>query len=553
MQTPAQLKPDRNYDILVAVNGTTVTVVVDNATAFTHVFAPRMIGEDAFGLNTGLVGVGSDNARGRFDNVAVQILPPKFSFVYNENFVDGSADLFDGAWSISPANRYESGSLGSGAEALSLVDLGTDLEPLSILELSAVLATDSSAGLVFDHYSGNDYKFVMLDVENDLILIGHRDSKRGMVTDSAIVQDLEAGVDYELEIGLKGASLSVRLDGQEVGGYAFNSALVDGGFGLLAHGGEASVNEVTVKSNDPSPLLQQLQPEIGPVSYEFIWSGSESSQSSSSNQIVFEELDATATTKITRGVWEVRASAVVRYYGTDGVLPQLETELISATGTLDLARLDAIPLGDANYDGSVDGADLAAVSDDQGLTGSQAAPGTDVDGDGDIDQADLAIVQTILDGGEAVNPIGVQRYVLRTLGTYEAGTHVLDVGIDNGQGQRVRRLFDLTVSSPPGNQLPAASFEFQGDSSQGAGIDRLGVKFSGDVPDLDLDSVRLVRDNTSEVSASLFSYQQNSLSAVWGFGSILSAGEYRLEIDLDGDGEVDDVFQFVILADGTPS
>ena len=40
---------------------------------------------------------------------------------------------------------------------------------------------------------------------------------------------------------------------------------------------------------------------------------------------------------------------------------------------------------------------------------------------------------------------------------------------------------------------------------------------------------------------------------MWGFASVLEAGLYRLEIDLDGDGAMDEAFEFVILADGSPS
>lgn len=77
MQKPAQLKSDIFYQMLVAVNGTLVTVMVNNTTAFSWTFPSRIIDGVAYGLNKGLVGMGSDNSRGVFDNVAVQILPPQ--------------------------------------------------------------------------------------------------------------------------------------------------------------------------------------------------------------------------------------------------------------------------------------------------------------------------------------------------------------------------------------------------------------------------------------------------------------------------------------------
>ncbi len=64
--------------------------------SLTYTFPPRMIDGVPYGLNKGLVGFGSDNSRGVFDNVAVQILPPQFTLDYTENFDDGVADLFDG-------------------------------------------------------------------------------------------------------------------------------------------------------------------------------------------------------------------------------------------------------------------------------------------------------------------------------------------------------------------------------------------------------------------------------------------------------------------------
>ena len=86
------------------INGTAVTVVVDNKTAFTHVFAARVIYGEAYGLNKGLVGFGSNNSRGYFDNIAIQILPPKITLDHQESFDDGTADVFapvDGTWSTS--------------------------------------------------------------------------------------------------------------------------------------------------------------------------------------------------------------------------------------------------------------------------------------------------------------------------------------------------------------------------------------------------------------------------------------------------------------------
>ena len=47
---------------------------------FAYTFAPRIIDGWVYGLNSGMVGFGSDNSCGIFDNVTVQKLPPEYTF-----------------------------------------------------------------------------------------------------------------------------------------------------------------------------------------------------------------------------------------------------------------------------------------------------------------------------------------------------------------------------------------------------------------------------------------------------------------------------------------
>lgn len=73
-QTPSQLRPDKDYNLLLALNDTVATLVVDHSQVFSHGFAPRIdpFGY-AFGLNGGMVGIGANNSVARIDNVAVTI------------------------------------------------------------------------------------------------------------------------------------------------------------------------------------------------------------------------------------------------------------------------------------------------------------------------------------------------------------------------------------------------------------------------------------------------------------------------------------------------
>ncbi len=253
VQKSCKLKPNQNYNMLVAVNGTVVTVVVDGSEVFYHVFEPRIIDGFSYGLNQGMVGVGSENSRGTYDNIAVQVLPPQYTFEETEDFSDAVEDLvFDpvaGDWQVMDC-RYEG--VPTPDTAISLVDLGIGrgLEANCILELEATLSTETMGGFVFDYYGPQDYKFVMIRTDTNQVIIGHHTSKHGMSYDAVIEKTLRAGVDYTLSLTLKGSTLSVSLGGYMVWGHVFNAIIVDGDFGLIAVDGTSSFDEVMVKTDD---------------------------------------------------------------------------------------------------------------------------------------------------------------------------------------------------------------------------------------------------------------------------------------------------------------
>jgi hypothetical protein len=253
------LKADKYYNLLLAVNGTTATLLVDNKQVFTHTYQPRVIDGYAFGLNSGLVGMGSRNSRGAFDNIQVQILPPQVTLDTKEDFNDGLAQLFagepSGAWSVD-GGRY--GATPSVETAMSLVDLGANLKVSSYLELSGKVNATGFAGYVFDRYGETSFKFVAIDANADRLVIGHYTKRGGWAVDASFATPIEAGQDYTLNVVLKGSTVSAKLNPQPNGsaqaivGFAFNAATVDGSFGLLATGGPASFDDVRVKTDDPA-------------------------------------------------------------------------------------------------------------------------------------------------------------------------------------------------------------------------------------------------------------------------------------------------------------
>jgi hypothetical protein len=256
VQSPCKLKPGQIYNVLVAVHGTTVTMLVDGTEVFSNVFAPRVVDGYSYGLNTGMVGMGSDNSRGSFDNVIVQRLPPEITFESTEDFSDGSTDLFtasaQGQWQITSGQYYALPDTGEN-RTISLMDIGLQngLDLNSILQLQAAVNTSAVAGVVFDYYSVDDFKFAAIDAASDQVVIGHYTAIRGWRIDVAVQTDIVEGTDCELFVSIKGSSVSVSLDGQVVLGFVFNGVAVDGSFGLIADS-TSYFDDLVVKTDDPN-------------------------------------------------------------------------------------------------------------------------------------------------------------------------------------------------------------------------------------------------------------------------------------------------------------
>jgi hypothetical protein len=251
---PGSLKPDTPYPMLIAVNGTVVTVSLNNRQVFSHTFAPRLLNEETVGLNKGLIGVGSDNARGIFDNLAVQVLPPQITLDLTEDFNDGLAQQFTGlqagTWTVS-GGRYAS-TAAAGTTTLAAINLGAAIAATSYAELQATLRTSGIGGVIFDAYAPNDFKFVALDIASQKVLVGHVDPRRGWVVDTAVSRTLVAGTDYALQLVLSATSVSVTVGGALVTSYGFNGAVVDGAVGVLARGSTTSLDSFRLRTNDPA-------------------------------------------------------------------------------------------------------------------------------------------------------------------------------------------------------------------------------------------------------------------------------------------------------------
>ena len=272
-----QFKPGTLYDVLLAVNGNTVTLSVAGVNAFTYTYAARIVDGEPVFLNHGLVGLGANGSKTSFDNFTVQIVPPQLTLDYTATFDINAGPYLNpaassGSWTITaitPTDKRYQGTVGSGQTGLSIADLGTSLRADSYLELEAKVRTTSIGGIVFDQYDSDQFKYVALDVVNDKILIGHVDPHGGWTIDQSIARTLDPGVDYTLKLTLRGASLAVQLNGAAVVSYGFNSAVVDGSVGLLTRSGTSTFDNFKIRTNDPffgtSGSLMAVSTGMGPA------------------------------------------------------------------------------------------------------------------------------------------------------------------------------------------------------------------------------------------------------------------------------------------------
>jgi hypothetical protein len=256
VQTPMQVRPNQFYNMLLAINGTTATLLVDGTELFQHVYQPRVIDGWSYALNNGMVGFGSDNSRGIFDNIVVQQLPPEVTFENIEDFADGAANIYTGertgSWQIA-GDRYVATPTPGEGWAVNLADLGVGqgLPAASMLEIDATLSSAGLAGVVFDAYSVHDFKFAAIDSSANEIIIGHHTPRGGWVEDAVTIRALDPVRDHDIDLTMKGTTVGVWIDGQAVAGHVFNSVVVDGSFGMLTGVAGASFDEIEMRTDAP--------------------------------------------------------------------------------------------------------------------------------------------------------------------------------------------------------------------------------------------------------------------------------------------------------------
>jgi hypothetical protein len=253
------------YDLNVVVNGLVVTVTANGGNAFSYTFSPRVIGGDQVALNRGLVGFGSQQAKGWIDNIALTVISPAITIDRTDYFEvpDPSTapkvvtdTAVSGTFTRTTSGRFEGTATGGVAAALMAVTTGSPasaptFDELSYVELEATFRAVGTTGFMFDWYSPTDYKFVALDVAGQRIIVGHVIGG-SRVIDQAIARTLTSGSDYLLNIVLKATVVTVTLSGQVLASVIYNAPLADGRQGVFGLGGGTvlSIADYRMRTDD---------------------------------------------------------------------------------------------------------------------------------------------------------------------------------------------------------------------------------------------------------------------------------------------------------------
>ncbi|MBV1877477.1 MAG: LEPR-XLL domain-containing protein [Pseudomonadales bacterium] len=258
-QTQLQLKHEWDYDLTVALFNSVATVYVDQNQNLSLDFGEAL-------NDGGMLGVGTVNAVATFDDFQVQQLPPIWTFDIEQSF-NGSHNLTeqDGIWA------FDGGALVGSVDGSNpgIATQYMDLAAYSRLELTTNLNTSGQAGLVFDYYNADDFKYVTLDAATDRVIIGHFTS-HGWRIDTTADFNLNGNNDYELTAVMFGTTVTVLVDGQPVLSHIFNGLLNDGDYGLLVTDGSATFDDLRVRGDDPAYGQALMAATVAEVSDEVL-------------------------------------------------------------------------------------------------------------------------------------------------------------------------------------------------------------------------------------------------------------------------------------------
>ena len=163
-----------------------------------------------------MVGVGSRQLARHFDNVYDPgPAAHRSRSTSTEDFNDGVAQRLTGGsagtWTVSSGRRDRTRPPAGSRTTSSTRASGAACRPSSYLEITATLRTSGSGGIIFDHYSATDYKYVTLDVaDRRASASGTAPPRSGFVTDLSVARTLLPNTDYVARAHVKGRRSASR-------------------------------------------------------------------------------------------------------------------------------------------------------------------------------------------------------------------------------------------------------------------------------------------------------------------------------------------------------
>jgi hypothetical protein len=166
--------------------------------AFTHTVPPRGSSTGALRPEQGHGRHGLGQQPRPYDNVRVQILPPQVTLDSRppDLTVRARPAHEPGGGLLAAERQRPDGCAGAAAPAVveaALPDGGPAWPSTSWLQLTTVLRTSGVAGIAFDVYDDDDFKFAVIDVPGQRVYVGHVSPRGGWVVNNVVSQALTAG------------------------------------------------------------------------------------------------------------------------------------------------------------------------------------------------------------------------------------------------------------------------------------------------------------------------------------------------------------------------
>ncbi|MGY3658239.1 hypothetical protein [Bradyrhizobium sp. USDA 376] len=243
--------------LLLSVNGTVATLTVTSANGGKAASALKLSYAFNAPLNTGMVGVGTNNSIAAYTSYTVQRLPISFTYNVLEDFSDGVANNFaaqTGTWTTTSGTNGRYFAVPPANDA-AFSTRAFAVAPLSYVEYSATVnaaKAGTSAGLTFAYTSTNDFLYAGIVAGTNQVVLGHR-SNGNWYVDAVASTTIAAGTDYNLLVALSEGvtnNVNVVLNGKSVLNFNYNILVHDGSLGLYARNGNASFDNVLIRGDD---------------------------------------------------------------------------------------------------------------------------------------------------------------------------------------------------------------------------------------------------------------------------------------------------------------